>query len=192
MRLARLLLSLNNPESARPHLQELQLHHGDDPEVQLLQAQVLRLEGKAEEATGLLDRLLQTHPHHAAALNLYSQLVCEREPPRYDEAERLLRLALTENPSQFRILYALHKCLENQGKEKEAAEIRNRLDQMERDIRRLEDLRYRGGVRTPNDPQLHCELGEILLRLGNEDAAMVWLNRARSASSPLPHALTNY
>lgn len=178
LRLARLLLSLNNPDSARPHLQQLLRSHGDDSEVQLLQAHVLRLEGKADEAAALLDRLLQKHPHHVDALHLYSQLVCERDPPQFDEAERLLRRALAVRATDFNALYSLHKCLENQGKTTEAAEIRDRLDQMERDIRRLEDLRYRGGVRTPEDPQVHCELGEILLRLGNDTAAMVWLNRA--------------
>jgi tetratricopeptide (TPR) repeat protein len=178
LRLARLLLSLNNPESARPHLQELLRRHGDDVEVQLLQAQVLRLEGKTDEAVDLLDRLLQSHPHHVDALNLYSQLVSEHEPPQYDKAEHLLRLALTENPTKFSTLYTLHKCLHNQGKEKEAAEVRDRLDQMERDIRRLEHLRYQSARRTPDDPKIHCELGELLLRLGNEEAALVWLNRA--------------
>ena len=181
LRLAHLLLMLNNPQSARPHLQELLRHHGDEANVQLLQAQVLRLEGKADEAADLLDRLLQNHPHHVDALNLYSQLVCEREPPRYDKAERFLRLVLAEAPTKFNTLYALHKCLKNQGKDKEAAEIRDRLDQMERDIRRRERLSFQGAKRTPDDPKVHCEIGEMLLRLGNEEAALVWLHRALRA-----------
>lgn len=178
LRLARLLLQMNNPQSARSHLDELQREHGDDPDVQLLQAKVLRLEGDSEGAAQILDRLLEIHPRYFDAVFLYSQLFSERDPPQHDKAEQMLRRGLADKPTDFSGLHALYKCLENQGKGKEAAEIRARLDRLEADIRILEKLRFKGAGQTPTDPNELCEWGELLIRMGNEDAGLVWIYRA--------------
>ncbi len=176
--LTRLLIQVNDVESARLQLNQLLLRHRDDPDVQLLEAQASRLEGKTEEAANILDRLLLDNPRHFAALYFYSKLICERESPQYDQAERLLRRALAINPTDYSTLHALYKCLENQGKEQETTEIRRRLDQVQSDLTHLDQLRFKGAEPTPNDPQLLCEMGELLMRVGNTDAGLVWLNRA--------------
>ncbi len=176
--LTRLLLQMNDVESARLQLDQLLLQHRDDPDVQLLEAQTLRLEGKSDEAAHILDRILEAHPRHFAALYFCSKLICERDSPQYDQAERLLRRALAVNPTDYSTLHALYKCLENQGKEQETTEIRRLLDRVQSDLSRLDQLRFKGAEPTPNDPQLLCEMGELLMRLGNTEAGLVWLNRA--------------
>ncbi len=176
--LTRLLLQMNDVESARLQLDQLLTRHRDDPDVQLLEAQTLRLEGKTDEAAHILDRILEAHPRHFAALYFYSKMICEQESPQYDRAERLLRRALAINPTDYSTLHALYKCLENQGKEQETNEIRRLLDRVQSDLSRLDQLRFKGAEPTPNDPQLLCEMGVLLMRVGSMEAGLIWLNRA--------------
>ncbi|HEY7309147.1 MAG TPA: tetratricopeptide repeat protein [Gemmataceae bacterium] len=178
MHLVRLILKRNDLESARPHLEVLLRHHADNLDVQLFQAQAFHLEGRIDEAVRLLDRLLQIQPHNFDALYLGSQLACEREPPRYQEAERLLRLALAERPADHSALHALYRCLEDQGKAREAAQMNDHIHAVEADLNRLMQLRKKAIELTPNDPQTLAEMGEILLRFGNAEEGLAWLNRA--------------
>ena len=177
LRLVRLLLNKHKVEAARLHLQELMRGHGDDLNVQVAQAQAYMLEGKEEESISLLDRLLEEHPHHFETLYLRSRLASQQEPSRPAEEEKFLRRALSERPADYRSLHALYLCLKQQGKEKEAAEVRAKQKRIEKDINRLNDLITNQVERAPYDPNVFSEVGELLIKLGDEEAGLQWLYR---------------
>jgi tetratricopeptide (TPR) repeat protein len=178
LRLVRLLLQRNMTSSSRRHLEELTRSHGDDPDVQVVQAKMHMLEGKDEEATRQLDSLLQTHPTNYEALFLRSQLASHRVPPRHTEAEEFLRRCLVENPTDLRALYALYQCLEQQGKRKEAAVAKEKHARFEKEIQRLVRLTKFEVERSPYDPEVLCEIGELLLNLSDEESGLKWMERA--------------
>ena len=68
LRLATVLLQRFYGEEALPHLEFLRARLPDNPEVAYQWAVALGLQGRTDEARAALDALLQTHPHHAAAL----------------------------------------------------------------------------------------------------------------------------
>lgn len=178
LRLVRLLLQHNLTQSVRRHLDELLRSHGDEADVQIAQAEMLMREGQDEEAIRLLDRLLAVQPRKAEALSLRGQLASQQVPPRYTEAEAFLRRSLAENPTDLTALHALHQCLEHQGKEKEAAAIKEKYLSCEKDVQRLLRLTKEEVERAPNDANVLAEIGELSLKLGETEAGLKWLERA--------------
>ena len=89
-----------------------------------------------------------------------------RRTKRAPEAEIQLRKALSHRPADLRTLYILYQCLEQQGKDKEAAAVLKRHKATERDVFRLTELWGQRLEKEPNNPDLLSEVGAILLRLG--------------------------
>jgi tetratricopeptide (TPR) repeat protein len=178
LRLARLLLNQNNVQSASVHLQELMRSHGDDPDVQVAQARAYMLEGKDEDSTRMTEQVLEAQPHHFEALFLRGQLASQQVPTRDSEEESYMRRALAERPADYRTLHALYMCLKRQGRDKEAAEVRAKQERVEKDALRLQELtRYNTEI-APYAPDVLAEIGELLIRLGDEEKGLLWLSRA--------------
>jgi tetratricopeptide (TPR) repeat protein len=180
VRLTRLILERNNPGDARTHLDELIRTHADEPDVQIALAQCLQLEGEEEQAVAVLDKLLAAHPDSFEGLALRGRLEAQRQHPA--EAEIQLRKALSHRPADLRTLYILYQCLEQQGKDKEAAAVLKRHKATERDVFRLTELWGQRLEKEPNNPDLLSEVGAILLRLGEGEEAVRWLHHALQAS----------
>jgi tetratricopeptide (TPR) repeat protein len=180
MRLLRLILERNNPGAAHVHLDGLVRDRPDEPEVQVALAHCLQLEGEEEQAIQVLDRLLATHPDAFDALALRGRLEAQRQRPA--KAEVWLREALKRRPSDLRTLYNFYQCLEQLGKDKEAAEILQRHKRIERDTNRLAELWGQLIERDPTNPDLLSEVGAILLRISEEEQGIQWLHRALLAS----------
>lgn len=176
LRLARLLLDRNDPGEALPHVEELQRSHPDDPEVLVALAQCRQLQGEEQEASELLEQTLASHPNLFDALVLRGQLACQQQQPA--EGEVWLRRALAQRPMDGRTLYVFYQCLEQQGKESEAAKVLARHKAAETDTARLTELLTFEVERAPGNPDLLSEVGAIWLRLGEDKVGREWLYRA--------------
>lgn len=132
--------------------------------------------GDSAEATRLVDEVLARQPRMAPALALRGQLAFK--DGQWAEAERLLRQALLANPLDHRARYSLVLCLEQHGQEEEAQQQRRQLQQLEKDTARFHDIVTNEIAKRPNDPALHCTIGELLLRSGQREEGVRWLQSA--------------
>jgi predicted Zn-dependent protease len=112
------------------------------------------------------------------------------------EAERWLREALAMDAADFHAQYSLARCLrQQQGKEREAQAAEARLLVLEADGRRIRDIIQVDINKSPNDPALRTEVGNILLRSGSEREGIQWLYSALQQGptyAPAHRALAAY
>src|SRR5262249_55109895 len=94
------------------------------------------------------------------------------------KAEGFLRRAVEAEPFNRQSNHTLYLCLNQQGKEKEAQELLPKLQRIEADIERLMEISNKEMDPRPNDPQLTYEIGAILLRNGQTQFGLYWLERA--------------
>jgi tetratricopeptide (TPR) repeat protein len=102
------------------------------------------------------------------------ELRCDRP----EKAEGFLRRALTRDPGHQDACYNLMLCLSRLGRSDEAQAMNARFQQIDADQKRLIAITTKEMPAAPSSPQLHCELGEIYLRLGHPDRGVHWLNAA--------------
>jgi Flp pilus assembly protein TadD len=146
-----------------------------NPRVLLGLARCRRGAGRGAEAETLLGTLLDYYPNQPEAL-------CERGKialgaGRVPEAERWLRRALTLAPFDRETNHNLVQCLLNQGKTEEARSHQARLDRITADFQRAADV-ARLVAAEPKDPALRNEMGMLLLRNGQEQEGLRWLDTA--------------
>jgi Flp pilus assembly protein TadD len=79
---------------------------------------VARDQGNDAEAIGLLQKLVERHPDHAASCEALGGLLMGAQ--RYDEAEVQLRQAVSLNPSSVKAHYQLGLLLSRMGRKEEA------------------------------------------------------------------------
>ena len=104
------------------------------------------------------------------------RLALELDQPA--QAEAWLRRALAIDPSDRRAHHRLYQSLRLQGKEKEAEEQLVTSERLAADLKRLGEIMTETMNQRPNDPDLHCELGILYLRNGQERHGLHWLERA--------------
>jgi tetratricopeptide (TPR) repeat protein len=170
------LLSKEEPSQALSHLEYLSQRKVDNPQLLILMAQCCNLLGRHTEAIQFLDQLLQRYPDCVEALVERGRL--EMQVRQLAAAEDYFRQALRRAPGHYMALYNLKICLEQQGKIEEADRYRQRLQQAQEDVQRIEEIVNRRMLLTPHDPALYQELGEIFLRQGNEEQGLSCLYRA--------------
>jgi Flp pilus assembly protein TadD len=90
----------------------------------------------------------------------------------------LLREAVRLNPVEHRARYSLILCLNQNGKEEEARQLRQHFEQLEGDLAHFNDIVTRELVQRPRDPALHCTIGQLLLRTGQREEGLRWLQSA--------------
>src|SRR5262249_27002566 len=95
-----------------------------------------------------------------------------------DKAESWLRRSLRRDPMDHRARYSLVLCLEQSGQQEEAQRQRRRLQQMEEDLAHFNKIVTREIAERPQDPALYCTLGQILLRAGQREEGLRWLQSA--------------
>lgn len=95
-----------------------------------------------------------------------------------DAAEPLLRQALERDPRNLDACYSLLLCLHRLGRADDAAQMRARFEQMERDQKRLIQLTTQEFQAQPASAELRCELAEIYLRMSLHERGMHWLHVA--------------
>jgi tetratricopeptide (TPR) repeat protein len=149
--------------------------------------------GDHDEAVRLVDHVLAERPNYAPALSLRGRLLLQ--DGQFAEAESCLRQALALTPQDHQARFNLIKCLSNNGKDSEAQEQQRLLTQWEEDLKHFNEIIQRDMVRRPNDPALHCTLGELLLRNGYREEGLHWLNSALRQDpqyAPARQALAKY
>jgi tetratricopeptide (TPR) repeat protein len=197
LRLANALIegdSENKYEQATAHLEHLWGRRPNDPEVLVRLASCRANLDRTEEALRLLEALLAEHPDYEPALCGRGRLLLQQG--RAAEAESWLRRAVAALPYDHAANYALYRCLIQQpGKEVEAAALRDRLNDLEKNLTRLKAIsNHEMGLR-PRDPALHCELGTIMLRIGQDEYGERWLLSALQCDlqyRPAHAALADY
>jgi tetratricopeptide (TPR) repeat protein len=197
LRLANALIegdSEDRYEEATIHLEHLYGRRPADPEVLVRLASCRANLNRTEEALRLLEGLLAERPDYEPALCGRGRLLLEQG--RVAEAEPWLRRAVITLPYDHMANYALYRCLMQQpGKEAEAAVLRDRLNDLERDLTRLKAISNQEMSLRPRDPALHCELGAIMLRIGQDEYGERWLLSALQCDlryRPAHAALADY
>src|SRR5205823_1516247 len=89
------------------------------------------------------------------------------------------RKGLSQNPNDGTAMHNLAECLRRLGDpKKEVPKLKQRMEQLSQDHRRLDDLKRNKLVRQPFDPDLCYEIGTIYNRMGEETQAAQWFARA--------------
>jgi tetratricopeptide (TPR) repeat protein len=176
LRLATLLLTNRFGEEALEHLTPLRQRLPGHPEVALLWARALALQGRNAESRSALAECLREHPDYPAALaERASQALTDGNEP---EAERLLARSVALDPGNVitRGQYAF--VLARNGKRAEAAQEQARVDALKIDLDRITVL-FSGPLQErPNDPQVPHEIAQIALRSGQIREAIRWFTAA--------------
>jgi tetratricopeptide (TPR) repeat protein len=172
-RLTQCLLQMRLYEEANPHLEHLCRTYPHNTEMTVALALARSKQGRASEARQLLEAALAGHPDNEEALRELGRL--DLEAGKAAEAEKWLRKAAQLNPRDTQLYQLLSAALEHQGKQDEAQRFQDRLKQTDRDFARLSTICLHELGQRPNDPELHSELGVLLLRLGHQQAGRNWL-----------------
>src|SRR5262249_52694005 len=131
--------------------------------------------GQLDQARQLLDALLVTNPHDAESLFERGRLAMQLDQPV--EAEDWLRKAMVEAPNHFELNYSLYLCLQQRGKQEEAAKQSARVKWLQTQLRRLAELTNKIGE-SPQDAGLRYEVGRIFLETGQDQEGLRWLASA--------------
>jgi tetratricopeptide (TPR) repeat protein len=175
LRLANLLLRKREPREALTQYEEVYGRQPGNGEALLGLALCRRELGQPEAARQLLDQLLEVEPRNPRALTARGQVASERG--QLAEAEEWLRRAVTVAPFERDVVYAFEQCLHRRGKKDEAKEWHARLERIDADLKRMQELMAQVH-RTPHDPALRCEAGMLLMRNGQEQEGLRWLASA--------------
>src|SRR6266849_2632582 len=189
--LASFLIRQSAPE-ALEHFQRLRRRLGDVPLVLVGLASCERNLAHPDEARRLLDMVLPTHPQNWSALAERARLASEYESPQ--EAEKWFRQAIAMLPFEKDMNYGLYQCLVRLRKNKEAEAQLAKLKRCEADLDHLRAVIREAGQKV-DDPSSPCEVGQILMRNGQEAAGVRWLQRALERDPgyvPAQRALADY
>jgi tetratricopeptide (TPR) repeat protein len=161
-------------EEAGKLFEQLRPARPGDPELEARLAVCYRFAGRTDEARGMLERVLADHPSHGLGLRAMGDL--ELAEGRVQAAEDWLRRAAAENPFDYRIQFSLAQCLQKiPGREVEARTQRVKAEKLKERLERYGEISSRQMNARPKDPDLHCELGVLLVGLGQEEAGRRWL-----------------
>ena len=92
-------------------------------------------------------------------------------------ARDYLERAVKAGPKDFQAIFALAQCLNQLGKDEEAAKLQEQAKRAQEDMNRITDLTKTLQSR-PNDPDLRCQIGTMLLSFGDEREGRLWLESA--------------
>jgi Tfp pilus assembly protein PilF len=187
LRLAEMLLDDVKPDEAAQHYERLLRELPDRQEVLVGLARCSALKGNFSEAHRLIDDVLAAHPDDPDALLEQGRLDLEEGRPADAEVE--LKRSLAARPYYLPTHFSLLQSLQRQpGREAEAAEAKARHDALKADLDRLTVLLGQQGSKSRGNPERASEVGVLLLRTGQDQLGLDWLNMAlkldpRSASA---------
>jgi tetratricopeptide (TPR) repeat protein len=173
--LADCLSENNKPADAMAEYERLLAQVPGDRPAQLGKARCLVALARHEEAREALEALLKLDPRQVAVLTLLGKVQIRLGDPA--AAERWLRQAVVEEPSDREAVYNLGQALQQQGKKDEAAPWVAQLKRIDAEQARLSAL-TKQIMASPRDAALRCQAGEIFLAMGNEKEGMRWLQSA--------------
>jgi len=171
LELAQFLLRHDKADDAVEHFEQLRKRRYQLPAVLMGLALCRRQQGRTAEERELLDALLAESPDDPNALAERGKL--ELEADELNAAERDLRYALSQSPSDRQTTLHLAQCLTRLGKDEESAVYAGKLAQLEADMKSLEEL-IREIAKDPNNAEKLRQAGVICLRNGIDQEAERW------------------
>jgi len=176
LRLCEALMQMGLAAEALPHLEYLRRRSPDNLMVQVHLARAQDRLGHTEEAEELVEAVLARQPRFPPALAERGKLALRAG--RAEEAEKWLRQAVDLEPGDFQAHYQLALCLDRNGKSDEAQKVQARLQQIEEDVKRIQEIATVQMQQHPHDPELHYQAGTIALRAGSVEEGLRWLHNA--------------
>lgn len=173
--LARLLMETRQSTEAAGHLQQLANAGAKGVTFTLLLGLCREAEGQTAQARTLLDQAIAKSPSDPKAH--YHRGRIELHSGRPDLAAPFLRRAAELDRSDTEILYSLLLCVREVGTADEVREVEARRAQCEADLNRVAEI-ARLVSRSPRDPDLRREMGELFLRNGRDAEGLRWLESA--------------
>jgi Tfp pilus assembly protein PilF len=192
LKLAELLLADRQADEALEHFSRLRERDPANARVLVGIAGCHCELGQPDQAVEILDEVLVHEPDNAAALAERGRLALEANQPK--EAERWLRRAVAETPFERDRLYLLFRALKAQKRSTEAQEYMARVERIDADRGRLEQLK-KSMLVSPHDVAVRCEIGAILVRNGQGQEGRRWLESAlkeNPGDGPSHAALADY
>jgi predicted Zn-dependent protease len=193
LRVAEILLEDKQPREALPHLLRLRKQFPRRADVMARLGQCYYLQGRQQEARQLLEAAVKQLPNDPQLLLHLARLeLVARRPAR---AEQWLRRALKVNPFEPDALYSLATSLRYLGREKEADDALTRYKKMNGLLQEANQLLQEEAKSPSQDPAAACKIGGLLLRIGQEDRGLYWLDQAllrQRGYKPAHEALANY
>jgi tetratricopeptide (TPR) repeat protein len=193
IRVAEMALERNDAEEALPLLERLCREYPDRADVSARLGQCRFLQGRDQEARVLLEGALEKMPNDPALLLHLAKLELNAAKPA--EAEKWLRRALEVNPYDLEARYILVTSLEGQDRRDEAKAALSEHREQKRLLERANKLLRDEVARSPNDPKVAYEVGDIFLHIGQERLGVYWLSQALKLDDsykPAHQALADY
>src|SRR5262249_32297837 len=156
--------------------QEVRKERADDPEVLGRIARCEHVVGHTQAARDLLSSALAAHPDNVTLLRTRGQL--ELLSGNEAEAERWLRAALELQPDDYNTAFILANALSRQGRALEAKSWQERADRLKARLEHFNELTTHRIAEHPLDPALYCEVGIMLMEMGQKEAGRRWLYSA--------------
>ena len=172
------LLDLGYFDEAIPELERLAQDQPDQPDHRVRLARCLKMTNHPDEAVKLLDAVLAANPDHGLALRARGQFALS--DLRLVEAETWLRRAAEVLPNDYQTQYLLYQALQQAGHTTEATEQLKRSETVKQQSTQLADLRTKRLAERPLDPALYTEMGSLLVKTGNTEQGLRWLDVALS------------
>ena len=166
---ARVQVRQRNPAAAVPHFERVLARDPDDAEALLGLAECRIEAGHLPDAVPLIDRVLTRDPNSNLAMSLRGRAALEGGDPA--GAEGWLRRAVAAQPGDAEALHHLVLALRAQRKDPEADRLQQRLEALQKDLRRLAELMRMIGPHLA-DPGPCSEAGVIALRIGRTQQAL--------------------
>jgi tetratricopeptide (TPR) repeat protein len=172
-RLVRLLLAINDSESARDHCEVIKRQGLETSETKILYAQSLIQLGQQTSAHQLVKEILQSDPHNSSTLTEMAKIAMQNGDDI--QAQKMLKEVVDREPGNTKARYQYVLCLQKLGRDQEAKQQNERLTQMDKDLQRIRVIVTREMQNRPNDPQLRFEVGMIAMRAGLAREGARWL-----------------
>jgi tetratricopeptide (TPR) repeat protein len=175
IRVALLLVANNQIPQAAAHVEPLLGRHRADARVQLSAGIYRHAQGNLDEAVVLLDDLLKQEPQNVRGLVARGKIALQQN--ELAKAHEYLQRAVKTAPKDFQALFTLAQCLIQLGKNDEGAQMQAQAKRAQEDMTRITDLTKTLQTR-PNDPDVRCQIGTLLLSFGDTHEGRLWLESA--------------
>jgi tetratricopeptide (TPR) repeat protein len=174
-----LLRTYADPGEIRGHIQHLLRQEPDNPAYLVAAARCKVLEGQFDAARHLFDQALQAEPNYPDALMYRAEL--EYQDGRFADAEKWARQGVAVGAKGYKLHYLVAESMKRQKDPKKLseAEAYHQAFQEKKDYAdRLGKLLSENWEDKRNDPDFLTEIGDILMRDGQERAALMWFEKA--------------
>jgi tetratricopeptide (TPR) repeat protein len=174
-RLAQGLLRDGQPKLSAEQFERLLQRRTNQPGAVIGLARCRRAVGEVDEAKRLLDQFLVDHPDDAGALAERGELALQSG--ELEQAETLLRRAVARAPLDRAAKYNLAQCLRRPEQKDEASALLAEVERGAADDKQLQEVTDRVH-RSPRQADPRAQAGDICLRLGRVDEALLWYTSA--------------